>query len=182
MKKHSRTLRQNYAMQVNGHWVFRLPDPYRQMPWLPIDAATMAESLGMAYRSALRVCKGEKPLPPQQLTYLQILHFGYIPHPDWLRGRWYLLRGELRSHRFPRLSMSSGEMTEWAMLLPEYRRMLDDMENARARLAEAQAVQQRYERLRVRYRDTVRELRAARRRVAELEGPDLSNVIRFPRR
>lgn len=182
MKKHSRALRQDYAAQVNGFWIFRLPDPYRQMPWLPIDATTLSNSLGISYRSALRVCKGEKSLPPQQLTYLQILHFGYIPDPEFLRGRWFIRSGQLISHRLSGHAFDAGELMELAVLLPQYRRMMADMEAARGRLAESEALRQRYERLRLRYRDTVRELKAARRRVAELEGPDMSNVLPFRRR
>ena len=47
---------------------------------------------------------------------------------------------------------------------------------------DAEALAQRYERLRVRYRETVRELRGVRQRLADLEGPDLSNVVPFRRR
>ena len=182
MKKESKELQQRYAVQMKGQWLFKLPDPVRQMPWLPLDARTLADNLGISTAVALRICKGEKTLAPQMIQFLQMIHFGFIPDPDFYRGRWCIRHGELHSHRLPGRSFGPGDLTELALLLPEYRRMLDDLQTARQKLADAEAVAQRYERLRVRYRETVRELRGVRQRLADLEGPDLSNVVPFRRR
>lgn len=48
------------GIYLNGHWCYKLPDPYRQIPFLPLDAVTLAEHLEISYRTALRVCQGQR--------------------------------------------------------------------------------------------------------------------------
>lgn len=160
-----------------GQWLFQLPDPFGAA-CLPLSARDLSERLGMPYRSALRIAKGERPLPAPALHYLQAVCFGLIADEDFQHRRFYVRDGELRCRDLPGRGLDPGALLELLALLPEYRRMLGEFQQAKEA---AQAAAERYERLRVRYRDTVRELKALRR-AARPSGPDMSNVVVFPGR
>ena len=64
----------NY-FNLRGQWLYKLPDPYRRLAYLPLDASTIADNLGISYRSALRVCCGQRALKSGELLALQVLHF-----------------------------------------------------------------------------------------------------------
>ncbi len=63
---------------INGVWCYKLPHPYNQFPYLPLCAAELSKRLGMSYRTALRICRGERAMSEAHLVYLQVVLFGYI--------------------------------------------------------------------------------------------------------
>lgn len=124
---------------LNGVWCYALPDPYRQLPYLPLDAMTLAEHLDMSYRTALRVCQGQRRLSRAHVVYLQVMLFGYIPDAELERGRWFFRDGAFRSHRIPGHEFAGADILESALLRLEYRRTSAALEDARRRIDELTA-------------------------------------------
>lgn len=120
---------------VRGKWVYKLPDPFNQIPWLPVGPDEIAKHLEISYRTALRACQGESRLRSCEIQHLQIHFFGLIPHPDFIRHKFYIADGFLRTYNTPGFEASAGDITETA-LLGEYFRITN--KELREGLAEAQ--------------------------------------------
>ena len=106
------------GIEIRGTWCYKLEDPYRQLPYYPIDAHGLAEHLSVSYRTALRI---------------------YIPDKDLHRGRWYFRDGCLRTHRAPNYELSGGEMLEMFLLRLEHLRTAAALDEARALIRELTA-------------------------------------------
>ncbi len=127
------------GIEIRGTWCYKLEDPYRQLPYYPIDAHGLAEHLEISYRTALRICHGERKLSRAHVVYLQVVIFGYIPDKDLHRGRWYFRDGCLRTHRAPNYELSGGEMLEMFLLRLEHLRTAAALDEARALIRELTA-------------------------------------------
>lgn len=127
------------SIQVGGVWLYALPDPYGNLPYFPLDAVTLAGHLDVSYRTALRICSGQRRLSRAHLVYLQVMVFGYIPDPELMRGRWYFRDGAFLSHRLPGHEFPASEILESALLRYEYRRTAAELDDARRRIEELTA-------------------------------------------
>lgn len=118
----------------HGRWCLWLPDPLRRTPALPVDAVTLADRLGIGYRAALRIAQGKRPLSGVELRWLQWAEYGAIPDPRWLRGRWYMRDGVLRSLMVPGYELGPGDLFEFALLRQQYAALSADLAECRRRL------------------------------------------------
>ena len=126
-------------LNMNGVWCFMLPDPYGHRPPYPLDAVDLAERLGLSYRTALRICNGQRALSRAHLVYLQVVVFGYIPDPELFRGRWYFRDGAFLSLRLPGHEFPASEIMECTLLRLEYLRTAAALDEARRRIEELTA-------------------------------------------
>ncbi len=99
-----------------GQHLYKLADPYRQIAYLPIDAATMADNLGISYRSALRVCTGQRKLKTGELLALQVIHFGLIPDKSFLKSGFYFRDGKLQTTKLANYELTTGQLFEYSLL------------------------------------------------------------------
>ena len=128
----------NY-FNLRGQWLYKLPDPYRRMAYLPIDASTMADNLGISYRSALRVCCGQRVLKSGELLALQVIHFGLIHDPDFVRAGFYVNDGKLKTTRLDNYELSSGALFEYALLKQQVLYLESELSKAQAKIDELTA-------------------------------------------
>lgn len=128
------------CINVNGVWCYTLPDPYGNLPYFPLDAVTLAGHLDLSYRTALRICSGQRRLSRAYMVYLQVIIFGYIPDPELFRGRWFFRDGAFLSHGLPGHEFPASEVMESALMRAEYLRTAAALDEARRRIEELTAL------------------------------------------
>ena len=115
--------------------LYILPDPYRRLPGLPIDALTLSEQLDISRKTALRICTGHRRLKKCEVRLLQVLNFGLIPDPDFLRYRLSFYAGALYCHESG-LTINAGELATLYIWKTQHQRLIDDLARAQARITE----------------------------------------------
>lgn len=121
---------------VRGRWLYKLPDPFGMSPWYPLDTATLADLLKVSERTAQRMCQGLSPIRHGELVYLQVMVFGLIPDPAFVRLKMFVRGGVLYSHQLPGVEMTPGAVAEWQIQRQAYHGLLDDLAAARARIVD----------------------------------------------
>lgn len=133
---HKRSYIMATGFETRGTWCLKLPNPYRNTQYLPIDTKQLAQLLDISERTALRICKGESKLSKAELVFLQIHFFGYIPDPLFSRHKIYIYEGQLKSLNNDDFAVNAGELTEFALLGGHYRVISQEYEAAKKRIAE----------------------------------------------
>ena len=105
---------------LNDQWLYKLPDPFRHIHYMPLDSNDISTCLKISRRSALRVCCGERILSHAELMVLQIQFFGYIPESSFLRLGFHIKDGTLRSYQARDLVLGAGEMVEFSLMRSHY--------------------------------------------------------------
>lgn len=123
----------------HDQWLYKLPDPFRHIHYMPLDSKDISTCLKISRRSALRVCCGERILSHAELMVLQIRFFGYIPEPSFFRYGFHIKDGTLRSYQARDLALGVGEIVEFSLLRDYYvsaaahleviKKRLHDLEN-----------------------------------------------------
>lgn len=119
-----------------GRWLYKLPCPFGLTPYYPLDTGTLAALLQVSERTAQRMCQGLSPIRHGELVYLQVMVFGLIPDPAFVRLKMFVRGGVLYSHQLPGVEMTPGAVAEWQIQRQAYHGLLDDLAAARARIAE----------------------------------------------
>lgn len=115
---------------------YKLIDPFRNIHYLPLSAHKLSEQLEVSYRTAVRICNGQKKLKKLEREYLQIINFGLIPDPAFLRYRLAFRDGELISHDAPNLDLSAGKLAHLYVWQAEHLRLLEQLKAAMERIKE----------------------------------------------
>lgn len=124
------------GFQVRGCWVYKLPDPFGMMPFYPLDTGTMSALLSISERTAQRICMGASKLRHGELIYLQVMVFGLIPDPAFVRLKLFTRGGWLYSHLLPDLEISPGGLAELSVQQSAFSGLLGDLADARARIVD----------------------------------------------
>lgn len=119
-----------------GRWLYKLPDPFNMSPWYPLDTGTLSDLLHVSERTAQRMCQGLSPIRHGELVYLQVMIFGLIPDPAFVRLKFFTRGGVLYSHQLPGVEMTPGAVAEWQIQRQAYGGLLDDLAAARARIVD----------------------------------------------
>lgn len=115
--------------------LFKLPDPYRNLAHLPIDAQTLSEQLDISRKTAQRICTGQRRLKKSELRLLQVINFGLIPDRHFLRYRLSFRNGFLICHDSG-LELAAGELAALYLWKQKHLSLIDELKRARARIAE----------------------------------------------
>lgn len=134
-------INKNQGFESRGFWFYKLPDPFRNLHYLPIDAVTLAEQLEISYKTALKICKGERALKKSDLTWLQILNFGLIPDKQFQRFRLAFSDGQLICHSTS-TAINAGELASLQALKLQMLRLEDELNRTKARIAELEEPEQ----------------------------------------
>lgn len=121
---------------LNGQWFYKLSDPFRTMPYLPIDTTEISNHLCVSLRTALRICKGERELSHAELLLLQFRFFGYIDDKAFHRAGFYVRKGVMLSHQVANYELAAGEILEFALLRGYYHNALESLSLAQKRIKE----------------------------------------------
>lgn len=121
---------------LRGEWLYKLPDPYRQINYLPLDAVTLAENLEISYQSALRICKGSRKLKKCELLLLQTIHFGLIHDADFVRKGFYVREGKLITTKMVNYELTTGELFNYAVLRSQVLILQDELKAAHEKIRE----------------------------------------------
>lgn len=124
------------GLYLRGRWLYKLPDPFGMTPYYPLDTGTLADLLQVSERTAQRMCTGDSPIRHWELIYLQVMIFGLIPDPAFLRLKFFTRSGVLYSHLLPGVEMTPGAVAEWQIQRQAYHGLLDDLTAARLRIGE----------------------------------------------
>lgn len=119
-----------------GHYFYKLINPFRTTPYLPLGADAISKGLDLSYSTALRVCKGEKQLKKSEVLLLQIIHFGLIPDKDFIRYKLSFRDGCLHSHDAPNMNLSAGKMAHLYLFETQYLRLEEELREAKALIKE----------------------------------------------
>lgn len=125
----------NY-FNLRGEWLYKLPDPYRQIAYLPLDAVTLADNLEISYQSALRICKGSRKLKKCELLLLQTIHFGLIHDADFVRKGFYVRDGKLITTKMANYELTTGELFNYAILRNQVLILQDELKAAKDKIRE----------------------------------------------
>ena len=82
------------------------------------------------------MCQGLSPGRHGELVYLQVMVFGLVPDPDFVRLKFFTRGGVLYSHWLPGVELAPGAVAEWQVQRQAYYGLLNDLAAARARVVD----------------------------------------------
>jgi hypothetical protein len=119
-----------------GKWLYKLLDPFRYIPYIPLDSKDISDCLKISRRTAQRICCGDKELSHAELLALQFNYFGYIPDAMFKRAGFYIKNGSLFCHQAPNYELGAGEILEFSLLSAYYKNAALELAETKKRLAE----------------------------------------------
>jgi hypothetical protein len=131
MKKESK---HSNCFQLKGVWLYKLPDPFRYIHYMPLDSNEISIALGVSKRTAQRICCGEKELSKSELLNLQFIHFGYIPDPIMARLGFHVKKGVIYCYKSPGFSLEAGQIVAYSLLSTHYISAAAELERVKQRL------------------------------------------------
>lgn len=100
-----------------------------------MHAETLANHLELSKRTALRICQDLRPIKKHELIYLQVMIFGLIPDPLFMRHKWFFKNGVLLSHNH-KLEIDISDTTAFALLRQNDYLLIAELREAKERIRE----------------------------------------------
>ena len=116
-------------------WYFKLANPFGYTRYYPMHAETLANHLELSKRTALRICQDLRPIKKHELIYLQVMIFGLIPDPLFVRHKWFFKNGVLLSHNH-KLEIDISDTTAFALLRQNDYLLIAELREAKERIRE----------------------------------------------
>lgn len=116
-------------------WYFKLANPFGYSRYYPMHAETLANHLELSKRTALRICQDLRPIKKHELIYLQVMIFGLIPDPLFVRHKWFFKNGVLLSHNH-RLEIDISDTSAFALLRQNDYLLIAELREAKERIRE----------------------------------------------
>lgn len=133
----------NCGFILRNQWFFKLPDPFRLTPYYPITANELVEMLAVSHKTALRICQGERMLKTHELVYLQMMFFGLIPDPKFLRHKYFFRDGVLLSYN-NNDEIDISDAAAYAIVKQTYYAIKAEYAQAREKIKELETVIESY--------------------------------------